>query len=343
MTLFSRLGAVFAAKAEPDLATLEALTADAAKAVEAAAAALDRARADLPSAILAGDEARRTARAAIVAAEADFADAEAALQAIRERLAAAKSEAAETERRRVYDAARASRDKAADRFRKEYPAAVGKLIELLKVCATADQLVEAANANRPADAPELLTAELHARMRVDLPREILSEEIVNLWVTAGTTNPAPESWQAEIKPVDPDYPDRGIRTRIREDGRTHVRDHFDVKRFVKRTVLPAVSHRAPPRLAASELFDLKGDLLWAPNPFAGPARTIDLIEQMAAEAGRPDPATTRKPVVELQLIVPEPESVADRPARIDYALPGDPNPGASPFAGTVADRAARRA
>ncbi|MCD1266850.1 hypothetical protein B5M44_21495 [Shinella sumterensis] len=101
------------------------------------------------------------------------------------------------QRQRRYDEAKAASEAAEKRMRKEYPRAAMAIRELLAELAAASIAVRAANADRPEGAPALFDPE-HARSQPVLYREELSEEILDLWTTIDGTAPIQDDLQHHV-------------------------------------------------------------------------------------------------------------------------------------------------
>lgn len=187
MSIFGDIAKTFSPKSKaPTLDALERLERDAAAAVEAARKAYEALEAGRVAAILGGDAARTEHRAKLTTARDDVTDSEAAHAAVRDRLDAARVEAAERGRREAYDRAAAVQRAASDAILHEYTPARDTLLRLQRLAAEADELVAIANRDLPVGA-EPLSRETEGPIR-DRPgqnREIVSSTIVELWVGEG--------------------------------------------------------------------------------------------------------------------------------------------------------------
>lgn len=96
-------------------------------------------------------------------------------------LAQARADEAEAERRVKYEAAKKQRDATADRLRRDYSRIARELSAIFADIAASDDAVKAANADKPADAPDLLPAESIVRNRAGAPEKIVKRETVREW------------------------------------------------------------------------------------------------------------------------------------------------------------------
>ncbi|MFG1340933.1 hypothetical protein [Xanthobacter autotrophicus] len=273
MSIFDTIAAAFAPKSKaPNPDVLERLEREAATALEAACGKVDALKASRPDILLQGEAGRLAFRDDLRRAEEDRDDCEAALAAIRDRLAAARLEEAEKARRAAYSKADAAQRTAQTELLARYPAAVAELVRLRELVAEADRLAEAVNADLPQGASRLLETE-SVRDVPASPDRILREELADAWFTTeGNT------------PVDPDRVARqqGRRGVIYADSAFGPRPiPCELRRVRKVTRQP-----------------------WAPPAYA--ARIGDLVlPELKAE-----PVTTPKPVTEL-VLVPEVAEAAE--------------------------------
>lgn len=110
---------------------------------------------------------------------------------------ALEAEAAD-QRQRRYDDAKAASEAAEKRLRKEYPRAAMAIRELLAEVASASLAVQAANADRPEGAPAILGPE-HSRSQANLYREVLGEDVVDLWATIDSASPIDSTLQRNVR------------------------------------------------------------------------------------------------------------------------------------------------
>ena len=110
---------------------------------------------------------------------------------------ALEAEAAD-QRQRRYDDAKAASEAAEKRLRKEYPRAALQIRELLAEVAAASLAVQAANADRPEGAPPLLDPE-YGRSQHQQYREILSEDVVEMWATIDSASPIQDEYQRTVR------------------------------------------------------------------------------------------------------------------------------------------------
>ena len=115
----------------------------------------------------------------------------------REHAKALESEAAD-QRQRRYDEAKAASEAAEKRLRREYSKAALAIRELLAEVAAASLAVQAANEDRPEGAPPLLDPE-YGRSQHQQYREILSEDIVEMWATIDSASPIRDELQRHVR------------------------------------------------------------------------------------------------------------------------------------------------
>lgn len=115
----------------------------------------------------------------------------------RDHEAALEAEATDLRQRR-YDEAKAASEAAEKRLRKEYPRAAIQIRELLAEVAAASLAVQAANADRPEGAPPLLDPE-YGRSQHQQYREILSEDVVEMWATIDSASPIQDEYQRTVR------------------------------------------------------------------------------------------------------------------------------------------------
>lgn len=187
MTIFETLAKTFGPKAKaPTVEALERAEREAEAAVTAARAALEALEGERVTAVVQGDAARTTFRAKLTTSRDDLEDAETALLAVRDRLEAARVEAAEKGRREVYTRAAAVQRAAADAMLAEYSVARDAILRLQRLVADADAAVEVANRDLPDGAERLLPeAEMLVRDAPGQAQEVVSRERVTMWVGAG--------------------------------------------------------------------------------------------------------------------------------------------------------------
>lgn len=111
------------------------------------------------------------------------------VEALRQRLADADAREAEAARVMRFEEARQQADDAAAALAEWYPRLCEDLTNLLMVVAQAEQLVQAANAERPQGAAPLPSVEGRVRNRPGTPEEIISEVEVERWVRVGQIKP----------------------------------------------------------------------------------------------------------------------------------------------------------
>lgn len=110
---------------------------------------------------------------------------------------ALEAEAAD-QRQRKYDEAKAAAEAAEKRLRREYPKAAMAIREMLAEVAAASIAVRVANEDRPEGAPALAGPE-HSRSQANLYHEVLSEDVVDLWVTIDSASPIDSALQRNVR------------------------------------------------------------------------------------------------------------------------------------------------
>lgn len=114
----------------------------------------------------------------------------------RQHAEALEAEAAD-QRQRKYDDAKAASEAAEKRLRREYPRAALQIRELLAEVAAASLAVQASNADRPEGAPALHDPD-HSRSQHQQYREVISEDIVEMWATIDSASPIRDEYQRTV-------------------------------------------------------------------------------------------------------------------------------------------------
>lgn len=114
----------------------------------------------------------------------------------RDHEAALEAEAAD-QRQRRYDEAKAASEAAEKRLRREYPKAAMAIRELLAEVAAASIAVQSANKDRPEGAPVLFEPE-YSRSQHQQYREVISEDIVEMWATIDSASPIRDEYQRTV-------------------------------------------------------------------------------------------------------------------------------------------------
>ncbi len=151
------------------------------KADTEARAAVDKAVAAVSAGFMDEAAKRQADRNTLAAARESAEDATAVLAEVERRHAAALAIEEEASRRLVYDAAKAQADAAAVALSRAYPKLAAGMISMLKDLAQAQLAVAAANAQLPGGAEPIIDPEMAARCVLGLPREVVSDEWVELW------------------------------------------------------------------------------------------------------------------------------------------------------------------
>lgn len=118
-----------------------------------------------------------------------MARAAALVDALRERLAAAEDRETEVARVEKYEAARRQADDAAAALREMYPHLAGGLVDLLRGVAEAELAVADANDDLPRGADRLPGVEARVRDVPGSARELIGEQVVELWCRPGERMP----------------------------------------------------------------------------------------------------------------------------------------------------------
>lgn len=115
----------------------------------------------------------------------------------RDHEAAVEAEAAD-QRQRRYDDAKAASDAAEKRLRREYPKLATGIRELLAEVAAAPLAIDEANADRPEGAPPLLDPD-YSRSQHQLYREVLGEDVVEMWTEIDGARPIRDELQRHVR------------------------------------------------------------------------------------------------------------------------------------------------
>lgn len=185
-------------KPAPTTAQLAATLEEARRAEAAARTAVTTAAERFEASVLDDDATRQKKRAALSEARTAAEDA-ALLRGEAERRHAAALDQDEANRcEALYAAGLEASEAAAMMLVREYPRAVSALLALLKQLAEAQQAVATANAALPAGATPVPDPEAAARGTPTLPREIVSDEEVELWSRLDLNEPLDAAFQAGI-------------------------------------------------------------------------------------------------------------------------------------------------
>lgn len=101
------------------------------------------------------------------------------------------------QRQRKYDEAKIASEAAEKRLRREYPKLATGIRELLAEVAAASLAIDEANADRPEGAPAILGPE-YSRSQHQLYREILSEDVVWMWCEIDSSRPVRDELQRHV-------------------------------------------------------------------------------------------------------------------------------------------------
>jgi hypothetical protein len=110
------------------------------------------------------------------------------IEALQHQIEEAERVEIEAKRRAEYDEAKRASAAAAERLQHEYPQLALGIVDVIRALAEAGALVEKVNRALPEDREPLVRPENVVRDTVALPREIISERMVERWVYTGTGN-----------------------------------------------------------------------------------------------------------------------------------------------------------
>ncbi|SFI85211.1 hypothetical protein [Methylobacterium brachiatum] len=237
------------------------------------------------------------------------------IDALRARLADAQAREAEAARVMRFQEASREADDAAAALGELYPKLAGDLVALLMVVARADQLVQAANADRPEGTEAIPGVERRVRSRPGSPEEVLDEVRVERWVQVGQIRPGSFD-QDEV------YATGNGRGRIPVRGLPISEGHeVELRWFTEQYFFPADHGAAPEGLAERLVLPgfRQGDAdFFQPveRPYQGTVQPRDVLSRIAklrakAPRGAPQQAVEGRLVpanVEPVQALPPPES-----------------------------------
>lgn len=296
MKFFDTFRAVLAPASEPPTAgRLAGLLDEARRELSEAERRRDKLEAGRAEALLAGETERLSHRQAIAEAVADIADAEEAVRLLAARLTETEANEAEAIRRQRYDAADAQAAAAAKRLRADYVKHARALADLIRLVAEADLAVEQANADRPADAVMLDTAEGRARDIPGQPRQALRETLRHLW--AGPSG-KPVADQSSVNDIGRGRGVINVPAPSDHVYASSVRVECDRHLFRETEFLPELLPLHGARLCELTLPGLRAGEpdFFSPTWTNSPASVLDRLDQLASEA--PAARSERAPVVE---------------------------------------------
>ena len=312
----SILDTIRAALKKPAATTAQLATAlDQARRAETDARAAVEAAGDAFKAGALDDDATRQKKRAALFDARTAADDVAMLHAEAERRHVAALAADEEARRAaLYRAGTEASAAAAAVLAKEYPRAARAILGILGQLACAQQTVAAANAELPTGAEPIADPETVARGTPSLPREVLSDEVVERWCHIGSHEPLGEAYQGEIYAVGYGFGKRG-----QYDGGTGSSGEGDagyrLHRFRRVEFREPVYASAPLSLAAAlHLPALRGDgMLWGHTfGISDPAEVLAALTEIeAAASGKPEPVrravrVTMENLGDVKPLAPEP-------------------------------------
>ena len=214
---------------------------DARRAQVEATADVERAAAVVAAGFMDVAAKRQADRDVLAKAREAAEDAGLVLAEVERRHAAALAADEQTRRRGLYESAKLEAEAAAAAIRKDYPRAARDLLLMLRNLAQAQQTVAMANAELPAGAAPLTDPEFAARGVLGLPREVVSEEEVELWKHTAERGPTSAEMAETIRQIGKGW----------GQGEGSHTPFFRQHRFVKRQVLAATYGDAPTPLAAT--------------------------------------------------------------------------------------------
>ncbi len=231
--------------------------------------------------------------------------------ALRERLADAQAREAEAARVMRFEEARKQADDAAAALAEWYPKLASDLVALLTVVAQAEQLVQAANAERPEGTEAIPPVERRVRSRPGTPEELVHSEQVELWVQVGQTRPG-------------SFKQDAVRATGGGRGRLPIAGHplnegreMELRRFTEKRFFPADHGTAPDRLAERLVLPgfREGEAdFYRPveRPFEGTVQPADVLSQIAKLRAQPRRAVPQQ-AVQTRLIPENTEPVKALP------------------------------
>ncbi|MFG1298873.1 hypothetical protein V5F49_03665 [Xanthobacter sp. V3C-3] len=186
MNIFDSIAKTFRGTKAPTASQITTLIARADAEVEAAEAEVKAVAARLPDAVLSGEAGVSAHRSAARLAAERLSYAKQAREVLASKFAATEAEEAEAARRSAYEKAVAAQNAARSDLLAKYPIAVAELIRLRELVGEADRLAAIANGDLPAGATRLLETEA-VRDVPATPERIVSEELIDQWVTSAGT------------------------------------------------------------------------------------------------------------------------------------------------------------
>ncbi|XYD10152.1 hypothetical protein R1A27_06465 [Methylobacterium sp. NMS12] len=204
------------------------------------------------------------------------------------------------------------------------------LVKLLAVVAEAEQLVQAANADRPQGTEAIPSVERRVRSRPGIPEEIVHTGQVELWVHVGQIRPGSFNQDA-------------VRATGGGRGRLPIAGHplnegreMELRRFTEERFFPADHGTAPDRLAERLVLPgfREGEAdFYRPveRPFQGVVQPADVLSQIAKLRAQPRKAAPQQ-AVQTRLIpentepvraLPVPESHREIRGRCSAREPAD--------------------
>ena len=256
MNIFDSIAKTFRGTKAPTASQIMTLIAKAGAEVEAVEAEVKAVEARMAEAVIGGEAAVAAHREATRVAAERLAYARQAHTVLADKLATAEAEEAEAARREAYAKAVAAQKAAQADLLASYSTAVETLRRLQVAVAAADELARIANENLPAGAERLIETEA-VRDVPATPERIVSEELIDQWVTsAGTPVDAARVTRREGK--------RGALYAESSFGPRPVACQLVKMRRVTRQPWSAPSYAS--RIADLILPDLRAEPIPAPSP-----------------------------------------------------------------------------
>ncbi|MDX7950486.1 hypothetical protein P7D22_04740 [Lichenihabitans sp. Uapishka_5] len=289
------------------------------KAETEAHTAVEAAGAKFEAGVLDSDADRQKKRAALFDARTTADDATALRLEAERRHVAALATDEDARRKLLHQAATEASAAAAAVLAKEYPRACLTILGILGQLACAQRTVAAANAELPAGADPIADPEMVARGVPGLRREIVSEEVVELWSRLDLMQPVEETFQDEIYACGNGWGKRGP-----YDGGDMSQGESQAiyrrRRYRKITSRDPVSGTQPmPLAAALQLPELCSErMLWGES---FPAGISPALSRMMTGAAEPDAVLTALADIEAAAVA-KPAKV-DRPLRVAFELIGE--------------------
>lgn len=300
-------------------AQLAAALDQARKAETEAHAAVEAAGAKFEAGVLDADADRQKKRAALFEARTNADDATALRTEAERRHVSALAVDEEARRKLLYQAGAEASTTAAEALAKQYPRLCRELLGILGQLACAQRTVAMANAELPAGAEPIADPEMVARGVPGVPREVISEEVVELWSRHDLLEPVDAPFQGQIYATSHGWGKRGPY----EGGSASLGEAqalYRLRRYRKVTAREPVSGTQPmPLAAALQLPELRSDrMLWGES---FPHGVTPAMSRHLSGAAEPDAVIATLSTIEAAAVT-KPVKV-DRPLSVTFELIGD--------------------